>query len=112
MVDELNTIAPKTSHCLAITDFDGDQEEEHVIVMAATKRPNIIDSAFRCIVEFDQEIVIGIPDATGSLEVLRIHTKNMKLVDDVDLERIAQESPVIWELIWLRCTQNPCSTDS
>ena len=41
---------------------------------------------------FDREIDIGIPDATGRLEVLRIHTKNMKLADDVDLEQIAAES--------------------
>ena len=41
---------------------------------------------------FDREIdIIGIPDATGRLEILRIHTKNMKLSDDVDLEQIANE---------------------
>ena len=37
---------------------------------------------------FDREVDIGIPDATGRLEVLRIHTKNMKLGDDVDLEQV------------------------
>ena len=37
---------------------------------------------------FDREIDIGIPDATGRLEILRIHTKNMKLADDVDLEQV------------------------
>lgn len=41
---------------------------------------------------FDREVDIGIPDATGRLEVLRIHSKNMKLADDVDLERIAAET--------------------
>lgn len=38
---------------------------------------------------FDREIDIGIPDATGRLEILRIHTKNMKLGDDVDLEQVS-----------------------
>ena len=37
---------------------------------------------------FDREVDIGIPDATGRLEILRIHTKNMKLSDDVDLEQV------------------------
>ena len=41
---------------------------------------------------FDREIDIGIPDAIGRLEILRIHTKNMKLADDVDLEQIANET--------------------
>jgi len=38
---------------------------------------------------FDREVDIGIPDATGRLEILRIHTKNMKLSDDVDLEQVS-----------------------
>lgn len=41
---------------------------------------------------FDREVDIGIPDATGRLEILRIHTKNMKLSDDVDLEQVAAET--------------------
>ena len=40
---------------------------------------------------FDREVDIGIPDATGRLEILRIHTKNMKLGDDVDLEQVGFE---------------------
>ena len=42
-------------------------------------------------IRFDREVDIGIPDATGRLEILRIHTKNMKLADDVDLEQVAAE---------------------
>ncbi|OPJ71408.1 hypothetical protein AV530_011675 [Patagioenas fasciata monilis] len=41
---------------------------------------------------FDREVDIGIPDATGRLEILQIHTKNMKLADDVDLEQVANET--------------------
>lgn len=59
-----------------------------MIVMAATNRPNSIDAALRRFGRFDREIDIGIPDATGRLEVLRIHTKNMKLHEDVDLEKV------------------------
>jgi transitional endoplasmic reticulum ATPase len=60
--------------------------------MAATNRPNSIDAALRRFGRFDREVDIGIPDATGRLEVLRIHTKNMKLADDVDLEQVAAET--------------------
>lgn len=68
--------------------MDGMKQSSHVIVMAATNRPNSIDPALRRFGRFDKEIDIGIPDATGRLEILRIHTKNMKLADDVELEEV------------------------
>ena len=71
--------------------MDGLKQHAHVVVMAATNRPNSIDSALRRFGRFDHEIDIGIPDATGRLEILRIHTKNMKLDDDVDLEHVREE---------------------
>lgn len=72
-----------------LTLMDGMKQSSHVIVMAATNRPNSIDGALRRFGRFDREIDIGIPDATGRLEILRIHTKNMKLADDVDLEEVS-----------------------
>ena len=60
----------------------------HVIVMAATNRPNSIDPALRRFGRFDREVDIGIPDAVGRLEILRIHTKNMKLAEDLDLNQV------------------------
>merc|ERR1719334_115126 len=60
--------------------------------MAATNRPNSIDPALRRFGRFDREVDIGIPDAIGRLEILRIHTKNMKLDENVDLEAIAAET--------------------
>lgn len=68
--------------------MDGMKQSAHVIVMAATNRPNSIDGALRRFGRFDREIDIGIPDATGRLEILRIHTKNMKLAEDVELEEV------------------------
>jgi len=62
------------------------------VVMAATNRPNSVDPALRRFGRFDREVDIGIPDPTGRLEILRIHTKNMKLGDDVDLEQIAADT--------------------
>ena len=77
-----------------LTLMDGLKSRAHVIVMGATNRPNSIDAALRRFGRFDREIDIGVPDETGRLEVLRIHTKNMKLDDQVDLEAIARVSGV------------------
>lgn len=101
-IDELDAIAPKRDKTHGeverrivsqlLTLMDGLKQRAHVVVMAATNRPNSIDAALRRFGRFDREIDIGIPDATGRLEILRIHTKNMKLSDDVDLEQIAAQS--------------------
>ena len=72
--------------------MDGMKARSNVVVMAATNRPNSIDPALRRFGRFDREVDISIPDPTGRLEILRIHTKNMKLADDVDLEQIASET--------------------
>ena len=52
-----------------------------------------VDAALRRFGRFDREIDIGVPDETGRLEVLRIHTKNMKLDENVELELIAKACP-------------------
>ena len=75
-----------------LTLMDGMKARSNVVVMAATNRPNSIDPALRRFGRFDREVDIGIPDATGRLEILRIHTKNMKLGDDVDLEKVRFDS--------------------
>lgn len=100
-IDELDAIAPKREKTHGeverrivsqlLTLMDGLKQRSHVVVMAATNRPNSIDPALRRFGRFDREIDIGIPDAVGRLEILRIHTKNMKLGDDVDLEQVANE---------------------
>ena len=64
----------------------------HVIIMAATHRPNSINPTLRRFGRFDLEVDIDIPDAYSRLEILRIHTKNMNLDDDVDLVQIANET--------------------
>jgi transitional endoplasmic reticulum ATPase len=68
--------------------MDGMKARSNVVVMAATNRPNSFDPALRRFGRFDREVDIGITDLTGHLEILRIHTKNMKLADDVDLEQV------------------------
>ncbi|KAI9298651.1 transitional endoplasmic reticulum ATPase [Neoconidiobolus thromboides FSU 785] len=101
-IDEIDAIAPKREKTNGeverrvvsqlLTLMDGIKTRSHVVVMAATNRPNSIDPALRRFGRFDREVDIGIPDPTGRLEILRIHTKNMKLDDDVDLEQIASET--------------------
>jgi transitional endoplasmic reticulum ATPase len=101
-IDEIDAIAPKREKTQGeverrivsqlLTLMDGLKSRAHVIVMAATNRPNSIDAALRRFGRFDREIDIGVPDETGRLEVLRIHTKNMKLDEDVNLESIGRDT--------------------
>jgi len=101
-IDELDSIAPKREKTHGeverrivsqlLTLMDGLKQRAHVIVMAATNRPNSIDPALRRFGRFDREVDIGIPDAVGRMEILRIHTKNMRLADDLNLETVAAET--------------------
>ncbi|XP_052489014.1 cell division cycle protein 48 homolog isoform X2 [Gossypium raimondii] len=101
-IDEIDSIAPKREKTHGeverrivsqlLTLMDGLKSRAHVIVIGATNRPNSIDPALRRFGRFDREIDIGVPDEVGRLEVLRIHTKNMKLAEEVDLERIAKDT--------------------
>ncbi|WVZ20643.1 hypothetical protein V8G54_007965 [Vigna mungo] len=101
-IDELDSIAPKREKTHGeverrivsqlLTLMDGLKTRSHVIVIGATNRPNSIDPALRRFGRFDREIDIGVPDEVGRLEVLRIHTKNMKLSDNVDLEKVARDT--------------------
>lgn len=101
-MDEIDSIAPKREKTQGeverrivsqlLTLMDGMKARSEVIVLGATNRPNSIDPALRRYGRFDREIEIGIPDAIGRLEILRIHTKNMKLANNVDLESIANDT--------------------
>lgn len=68
--------------------MDDPKARSYVVVMAATNRSNSIDPELRHLGRFDREVDIGIPDPTGRLEILRIHTKNMSLAEDVDPEQV------------------------
>lgn len=101
-IDEIDSIAPKRDKVNGeverrvvsqlLTLMDGLKGRGHVIVIAATNRPNSIDEALRRFGRFDREIDIGVPDEIGRLEILRIHTKNMKLSEDIDLAQAARET--------------------
>merc|ERR1719331_2047596 len=101
-IDEIDSIAPnreKTNGeverrvvAQLLTLMDGVKGRGQVVCIGATNRPNSIDPALRRFGRFDREIDIGVPDEVGRLEVLRIHTKNMKLGEEVDLERVSSNT--------------------
>ncbi|KAK2958522.1 putative Cell division control protein 48 [Blattamonas nauphoetae] len=101
-IDEIDSIAPKRDKTHGeverrivsqlLTLMDGIKGRSQVVVIGATNRPNEIDPALRRFGRFDREIDIGVPDLPGRMEILSIHTRNMKLDDDVELEDIAKET--------------------
>lgn len=101
-IDEIDSIAPKRDKTNGeverrivsqlLTLMDGIKARAQVVVIGATNRPNQIDPALRRFGRFDREIDIGVPDLAGRMEILQIHTRNMKLAEDVDLEDIARDT--------------------
>ncbi len=98
-IDEIDAIAPKREESYGeverrvvsqlLTLMDGLQSRGRVVVIGATNRPNAIDPALRRPGRFDREISINVPDKKGRLAILKIHTRNMPLAKDVNLEEIA-----------------------
>jgi transitional endoplasmic reticulum ATPase len=99
-IDEIDAIAPKreevkgeverrvVAQLLAL--MDGLKSRGKVVVIAATNVPNILDPALRRPGRFDREIEIGVPSKEGRKKVLQIHTRNMPLAKDVNLDEIAE----------------------
>ncbi|MBQ4382562.1 MAG: AAA family ATPase [Oscillospiraceae bacterium] len=72
-----------------LVEMDGFNDNEGVIVMAATNRADILDSALLRPGRFDRQIYVGVPDVKGREEILKIHSRGKSLGDDVDLKSIA-----------------------
>ncbi|MGH6744823.1 CDC48 family AAA ATPase [Novosphingobium sp.] len=99
-IDEIDSIAPKRSQvhgeaekrlvAQLLTLMDGIDSRAHVVVIAATNRPDAIDEALRRPGRFDREIVIGVPDEAGRREIIGIHTRGMPLGSKVDLNELAR----------------------
>ena len=75
-----------------LVEMDGFSSEETIIVLAATNRPEMLDKALLRPGRFDRRITIPVPDLKGRLEILKIHSKNKKLSDNVNLESIAEDT--------------------
>ena len=73
-----------------LVEMDGFGVNEGIIVMAATNRKDILDSAILRPGRFDRNVVVGRPDVKGREEILKVHARNKPLGDDVDLKQIAQ----------------------
>jgi transitional endoplasmic reticulum ATPase len=101
-VDEIDSIAPKREEVTGEVErrvvsqmlslMDGLEARGKVIVIAATNRPNAIDPALRRPGRFDREIEIKVPDKKGRKDILAIHSRNMPLSDDVNVEKISSVS--------------------
>jgi cell division protease FtsH len=76
-----------------LTEMDGFEPGTNVIVLGATNRPEVLDSALLRPGRFDRRIAVSPPDQPGRVEILEIHTRGVPLADDVDLERIASSIP-------------------
>jgi cell division protease FtsH len=74
-----------------LSEMDGFQPNEMVIVLAATNRPDVLDSALLRPGRFDRHVTIDRPTWQGRLAILKVHTRNKPLADDVNLESIARE---------------------
>jgi transitional endoplasmic reticulum ATPase len=103
-LDEIDSIAPARSSGTAdshvtervisqiLTELDGLESLNNVIVIAATNRPDIIDAALLRPGRFDRLIEIGMPDEKARLEILKIHAAKKPLAEDVNLEELAKKT--------------------
>jgi transitional endoplasmic reticulum ATPase len=99
-IDEIDSIAPKREKAggevekrivsQLLTLMDGLKPSSKVIVIGATNRPTVLESALRRPGRFDRELDMGIPDESGRLEILQIKTRDMRLAKDVDLQTLAR----------------------
>ena len=99
-IDELDAIAPKRAEVTGdverrtvaqlLTLMDGLKSRGEVVVIGATNRPDAIDEALRRPGRFDREIEIGVPDKDERKEILEVHTRNMPLDDDVNLDELTE----------------------
>jgi len=76
-----------------LVEMDGFDTQEGVIIIAATNRPDVLDSALLRPGRFDRQIVIDMPDLTGREEILKVHARSVKLGKDVDMKVIGRGTP-------------------
>jgi transitional endoplasmic reticulum ATPase len=99
-IDELDAIAPKREEVVGEVEkrvvaqllslMDGLKERGKVIVIGATNRPDAVDPALRRPGRFDREIEVPPPDKRARREILAVHTRNVPLAEDIDLDKLAE----------------------
>ena len=75
-----------------LVEMDGFETDEGIIVLAATNRPEMLDTALLRPGRFDRQITINVPDKRGREEILKIHSQNKKLAEGVELQSIAEDT--------------------
>ena len=76
-----------------LVEMDGFDSSKGVVVLSATNRPDVLDKALLRPGRFDRQIVVDKPDLQGRIEILKIHTRDLKLAPDVNLEIVAKRTP-------------------
>ena len=76
-----------------LVEMDGFAENENVILLAATNRPDVLDPALLRPGRFDRQVVVPLPDLEGRKKILRVHTQKIPLADDVELDAISRSTP-------------------
>lgn len=76
-----------------LTQMDGFDSTKAIVVLAATNRPEILDKALLRPGRFDRRVIVDRPDLKGRVDILKVHSKGVKLGEDVDLEEIAKSTP-------------------
>ncbi len=76
-----------------LTEMDGFEGNTGIIIIAATNRPDVLDSALLRPGRFDRQVQVDPPDVNGRIEILNVHARNKKLGDDISLEAIARRTP-------------------
>ena len=76
-----------------LTEMDGFEGNSGIIILAATNRPDVLDSALMRPGRFDRQVTVDAPDIKGRLSILEVHSRNKKLAEDLTLESIARRTP-------------------
>ena len=98
-IDEIDAVGHRRDSRLGYNDqtlnqllgeFDGFDSNKGIVILAATNRPEILDKALLRPGRFDRQIIVDEPNFQGRLDTLKVHTRKIKLAEDVDLKKIAQ----------------------
>ena len=76
-----------------LTEMDGFGENEGIIIIAATNRPDVLDPALLRPGRFDRQVTVNLPDVKGREEILKVHARNKVLADGVNIEALAKRTP-------------------
>merc|ERR1711906_104581 len=92
-IDEIDAVGREQTLNQLLTEMDGFKENKGVIVVGATNRVDILDPALLRPGRFDRQVTVNLPDRLGRISILKVHSKNKPLGDDVSLVQLANRAP-------------------